>query len=43
MIWSALFTVGNVLYGRYDYAAGLALVFAVAGFTVLKVVQRLWV
>src|SRR5882724_9058421 len=23
MIWSALFAVGNVLYGRYGYAAGL--------------------
>ena len=28
MIWSALFTVGNFLYGRMRYALGLWLVFA---------------
>jgi Na+/proline symporter len=42
MIWSALFTVGNFLYGRMDYAAGLAVVFAVSGFSVIRVVCRLW-
>jgi hypothetical protein len=42
MIWSALFTVGNFLYGRMEYALGLALVFAVSGFTVIRVVSRLW-
>jgi SSS family solute:Na+ symporter len=42
MIWSALFTVGNVLYGRYDYAAALGAVFIVTGITVIQVVRRLW-
>ena len=42
MIWSALFAVGNFLYGRMDYAAGLAVVFAISGFTVIRVVKRLW-
>ncbi|HJZ97521.1 MAG TPA: hypothetical protein VKE70_13520, partial [Candidatus Solibacter sp.] len=42
MIWSALFTVGNYLYGRMDYAAGLAAVFAVSGFTVIRVVSKIW-
>jgi Na+/proline symporter len=42
MIWSALFTVGNVLYGRMGYAAGLGAVFVVSGLTVIRVVSRLW-
>jgi len=42
MIWSALFTVGNILYGRMDYAGGLAVVFAISGFSVISVVRRLW-
>ena len=42
MIWSALFTVGNVLYGRYNYAAGLFVLFVVSMLTVLRVVGRLW-
>ena len=42
MIWSALFAVGNLLYGRMGYAAGLAVVFAVTGFTVIRVVEKLW-
>ncbi|MBP7707414.1 MAG: Na+:solute symporter [Candidatus Aminicenantes bacterium] len=41
-IWSALFTVGNVLYGRWLYAGVLLAVFFVAGFVLLKVVNRLW-
>jgi len=41
-IWSALFTVGNVLYGRWIYAGGLFAVFLVAGFVLLKVMNRLW-
>jgi SSS family solute:Na+ symporter len=41
-IWSALFTVGNVLYGRYSYAAMLGALFAIAGSTVIWVVRRLW-
>jgi len=42
MIWSALFTVGNVLYGRYNYAAGLFVLFAISMLTVLHVVRKLW-
>ena len=41
-IWSALFTVGNFLYGRTSEALFLLVVFAVSGFVLLRVVQRLW-
>jgi Na+/proline symporter len=41
-IWSALFTVGNVLYGRWVYAAVLFGVFIGSGFVLLKVINRLW-
>jgi len=41
-IWSALFTVGNVLYGRWVYAGVLFAVFVVAGIVLLKVINRLW-
>lgn len=42
MIWSALFTVGNFLYGRMEYAAGLLVIFLITGAIVTRVVQRLW-
>jgi solute:Na+ symporter, SSS family len=42
MIWSSLFTVGNFLYGRYDYALGLGAVFVISGLILLKVVNKLW-
>jgi Na+/proline symporter len=42
MIWSALFTVGNFLYGRTETALMLGAVFAVSGLTVIRVVSRLW-
>jgi Na+/proline symporter len=42
MIWSALFTVGNFLYGRTGYALGLMAVFLVSGGIVTHVVKRLW-
>ena len=42
VIWSALFTVGNFLYGRTPQALGLLGVFAVSGLVLLYVVQRLW-
>ena len=42
MIWSALFTVGNFLYGRTGYALGLLVVFAVSAVVLIRVVQRLW-
>jgi solute:Na+ symporter, SSS family len=41
-IWSALFTVGNVLYKRYAYAAILFAVFVVSGTVLIKVIDRLW-
>src|SRR5262249_39407631 len=42
MIWSALFTVGNYLYGRMGYAAGLLAVFVVSGGVLLYVIRQLW-
>jgi solute:Na+ symporter, SSS family len=42
MIWSSLFTVGNFLYGRYDYALALGAVFVISGMILLKVVNKLW-
>jgi solute:Na+ symporter, SSS family len=43
MIWSSLFTVGNFLYGRYNYALALGAVFVVSGIILLKVVNKLWI
>jgi len=42
MIWSALFTVGNFLYGRYGYALGLLAAFVITGMILIRVIQRLW-
>jgi Na+/proline symporter len=42
MIWSALFTVGNFLYGRMDYAIGLLVIFVISAAVVMTVVRRLW-
>ena len=42
MIWSALFTVGNFLYGRLDYALALLVIFIVTGAVLIRVVNRLW-
>jgi len=41
-IWSALFTVGNVLYGRWNYAAICLAVFIVGGIILLRVISRIW-
>jgi Na+/proline symporter len=41
-IWSSLFAVGNLLYGRTGYALLCLAVFAVAGFALMRVVARLW-
>ena len=41
-IWSALFTVGNFLYGRMDYALGLLAVFMVSGLALIYVMGKLW-
>jgi len=42
-IWSALFAVGNFLYGRLTYAFILLGVFIVSGSVLLRVINRLWV
>jgi Na+/proline symporter len=42
VIWAALFTVGNFLYGRTSTALGLLGVFAASGLALLYVVQKLW-
>ncbi len=42
MVWAALFTVGNYLYGRMGYAIILAIVFVVSGSIVIWVINRLW-
>ncbi|HUI54814.1 MAG TPA: sodium:solute symporter family protein [Bryobacteraceae bacterium] len=41
-IWSALFTVGNYLYGRMDYFWELLVVFLVSGGILVRVVNKLW-
>jgi solute:Na+ symporter, SSS family len=43
MIWSALFTVGNFLYGRTDYALMLLVVFIISTAVLLRIVRKLWV
>jgi SSS family solute:Na+ symporter len=43
MIWSALFTVGNFLYGRMGYAAALLALFLASATVVIRTVKRLWV
>ena len=42
VIWSSLFTVGNFLYGRYEYAYCLLAVFVASSLALLWVVRRLW-
>jgi solute:Na+ symporter, SSS family len=42
MVWSSLFTVGNILYGRTGYALALSVVFVASGATLLAVVRRVW-
>jgi len=42
MVWSALFSVGNFLYGRMGYAIILAIVFVISGSIVIWVINRLW-
>jgi solute:Na+ symporter, SSS family len=41
-IWSALFTVGNLLYGRQSYALLMGAVFVVSGSILLYLVRQLW-
>jgi solute:Na+ symporter, SSS family len=42
LVWSALFTVGSVLYGRTTAALFLLGIFSVSAVTVIVVVRRLW-
>lgn len=42
MIWSALFTVGNFLYGRMGYTAALLAIFVVSAAILIRVINRLW-
>ena len=42
LIWSALFTVGNFLYGRLGYAYGLLAVSVITGLILVSVIKRLW-
>jgi Na+/proline symporter len=41
-IWSALFSVGNFLYGRIGYALMLLGVFLVSGLILVRVINRVW-
>ncbi|HWD18576.1 MAG TPA: sodium:solute symporter family protein [Verrucomicrobiae bacterium] len=41
-IWSGLFTVGNILYGRYQLALLLGAVFVVSGTILCVIINRLW-
>jgi solute:Na+ symporter, SSS family len=42
LIWAALFTVGNFLYGRMGYAFALLGVSVVSGGVLISVIRRLW-
>jgi Na+/proline symporter len=42
VIWSSLFTVGNFLYGRTNYALMLLGVFIASGLALLYVINQLW-
>jgi len=42
MIWSALFTVGNLLYGRTGYTLALLAIFVVSGAILIRVINKLW-
>ncbi len=43
VIWSALFAIGNYLYGRIGYALALSAVFAISGLILISVVNKLLV
>lgn len=42
VIWSALFTIGNFLYGRLNYALILLAIFIISGIILIGVVNKLW-
>ena len=41
-IWSSLFTVGNFLYGRMQYASILLGIVLLSGAVLFRVVNKLW-
>jgi Na+/proline symporter len=43
VIWSGLFTVGNLLYGRMELGLTLLALFIVGGLVLLYVVHKLWI
>ena len=42
LVWSALFTIGNYLYGRNGTAIVLLVIAVVSGLAVIRVVRTLW-
>ncbi|MFB3829977.1 MAG: hypothetical protein ACE15B_24625 [Bryobacteraceae bacterium] len=42
VIWSSLFGVGNLLYGRFAYFAALLAVFLLSGAALLWVIRKVW-
>ncbi len=42
LIWSALFTVGTFLYGRYAQFGGLLVTALISGTVLIRVILRLW-
>ena len=42
LIWAALFTVGNFLYGRMGYASALLIVSIISGSVLIGVIRKLW-
>jgi Na+/proline symporter len=42
LIWCALFTVGNFLYGRMNYFWGLLAVSTVCAFVMISTIRKLW-
>lgn len=42
MVWSALFTVGNFLYGRWNYTIILGIVFVLSALCVVRIINVLW-
>ena len=41
-IWSSLFAIGNILYGRYQLAVILLAIFVVNGSILIVVINSLW-
>ena len=41
-IWSSLFAIGNILYGRYQLAVALIGIFVVSGAVLIIVINNLW-